>query len=74
MPKKKPSYICECKTVYLSEIVRAIRKHNAETLLDIQNITKATTGCGRCKNQVEYILGKELEQKRKGGYQLRLKL
>jgi NAD(P)H-nitrite reductase large subunit len=67
-----PKYVCECKSVRLNEILRSIRKYNCSSLLDIQYQTKASTGCGRCKNQVQEILNSELEKKNKVGRQLKL--
>ncbi|MDD2277779.1 MAG: (2Fe-2S)-binding protein [Bacteroidales bacterium] len=74
MTSKRANYVCECKAVFRNEIVNSIKKGHAQTLLDIQNLTKASTGCGRCKNQVEWIINTELEKKRKHGLQLRLNL
>lgn len=69
---KRPKHICQCKAVTLSEIKKSITKSGARTLLDIQNLTKASTGCGRCKLQVEEILGKELVKINALGNQLRI--
>lgn len=48
--------ICKCKAVKLSEIKKAIQKQNAKTVGDIQRITGASTGCGRCERRIEQIL------------------
>jgi bacterioferritin-associated ferredoxin len=65
-------YICQCKSVKKNEIIKSIRKNGAETLLDIQNLTKAATGCGRCKDEVMGILEKEMVKKSAMGKQLRI--
>jgi nitrite reductase (NADH) large subunit len=60
MPKVN-KYICECKAVTNNNLLNAIRKAGAETLQDVQNLTKASTGCGRCKPNVLQVLKKELQ-------------
>jgi len=65
-------YVCECKSVKAFEIRDAVRKQGAQTLVDIQNITKASTGCGRCKPQVVDIMSKELKKRNISNQQLRL--
>lgn len=65
-------YICECKAVKANEIKSAIKTKGAQTFLDIQNITKASTGCGRCKQAVTDILNAELCKIEAKGKQLRL--
>jgi NAD(P)H-nitrite reductase large subunit len=67
-------YICDCKAVKVHEIRSAIKTKGAQTLLDIQNITKASTGCGRCKQPVTDILNAELRKIEVNGKQLRLNL
>jgi len=64
--------ICSCKGVTKDEIIKAVRK-GAATMLDIQAITKATTGCGRCKSVVSGILSKELKKEQNRNAQLRIK-
>jgi NAD(P)H-nitrite reductase large subunit len=64
-------YICHCKSVKKNEIIKAIRKNGAETLLDLQNLTKANTGCGRCKENVLSVLSKEITKRDSMGKQLR---
>lgn len=54
--------ICSCKGVTKADIVKAVKK-GALTVADIQVLTKAATGCGRCKNVVASLLAKELEIK-----------
>jgi NAD(P)H-nitrite reductase large subunit len=54
-------YICDCKAVTKTNLLNAIRKAGANNLLDIQNLTKASTGCGRCKSSVLQILEKETQ-------------
>lgn len=48
--------ICYCKHVFKHEIQKEIYKNNALNLSEIQLITKASTGCGRCTNNVIYII------------------
>ncbi len=65
-------YTCECKAVTQREIINAIRKKGARTFLDIQNITKASTGCGRCKPMVNDITIKEISKLKDKGEQLKI--
>lgn len=67
-------YVCECKSVKAFEIRNAVRKSGAETLTDVQNLTKASTGCGRCKGMVISILEVELKRLDAIGRQLKLGL
>lgn len=53
--------ICNCKFVFKSEIVDAINHKNALNIEDIQRITGASTGCGRCTRTVNSILKETLE-------------
>jgi len=70
----KGKYVCECKSIKASEIRKSIRESGAETLVDVQNLTKASTGCGRCKAQIIKILEVELKRILLAGRQLKLDL
>ncbi|WP_320052849.1 (2Fe-2S)-binding protein [uncultured Acetobacteroides sp.] len=63
--------ICNCKGVTKREILTAI-KNGTQTITDIQIITKASTGCGRCKATISSILDKERVKALKKGTQLRI--
>lgn len=54
--------ICKCKKVSEYEILFSIRNQNAKVWGDIQRITGASTGCGRCGSTVQRILASELEK------------
>ncbi|MFO8023167.1 MAG: (2Fe-2S)-binding protein [Perlabentimonas sp.] len=69
---KADKYICECKAVFPSEVAIAIKKKNARTLFDIQNLTKASTGCGRCKTQLLMLIESEIKRNDKAGKQLKI--
>ncbi len=64
--------ICNCYDVTKSDLVKAIRKHKLESLVDVQAATKASTGCGRCKPMVVGILEKELKKRMNSDSQLKL--
>lgn len=64
--------ICECKSVPKIEITEAIRKGGCQSIVDIQNTTGASTGCGRCKPAVIDILMKELQKQLDTSKQLKL--
>jgi NAD(P)H-nitrite reductase large subunit len=66
------NHICECKAVRKAEIISAIKQKKAETLLDIQNLTKATTSCGRCKPLVYQILEEEIKKNNRKDRQLKI--
>jgi NAD(P)H-nitrite reductase large subunit len=63
--------ICSCKGVTKSEIIKAV-KGGAQNIVDIQMLTKASTGCGRCKGIIHTILSKELEKLQEQNSQLRI--
>lgn len=57
-------FICECKSVYKSEIIKTIRDKGAENISQIQMLTRASTGCGRCKPLISHILNVELRKRK----------
>jgi nitrite reductase (NADH) large subunit len=65
-------YVCQCKSVTKAEVKSCITKSGARTLLDVQNLTKASTGCGRCKPYVMKIAEDELNKIKRKGIQLTL--
>ena len=56
----KSKFVCNCKCVTKKEILGSIRKKGADSFLEVRAITLATTGCGRCKPEVERIVLDEL--------------
>ncbi|MGA1864287.1 MAG: Fe-S cluster assembly protein NifU [bacterium] len=48
--------ICECFGVTDTEIERAIRENNLNTVEEVTNYTKAGGGCGNCHEAIEKIL------------------
>lgn len=70
--KKHFTNICECKSVSRSEITNSIRTGGCQTIIDIQNTTGASTGCGRCKPKVLEILMQELRTKNSNEKQLKI--
>jgi ferredoxin-nitrate reductase len=52
--------ICSCQTVTRGEIVHAIRDRALTTVSQIAEHTRATTGCGSCRSEVERILSTTL--------------
>ena len=55
--------VCFCNAVLCSDLVKAIRG-GAKTLDDIQNETRASTGCGGCEVEVLEILEDELTREK----------
>jgi len=55
-----------------SEIIKSMKEMGCQTILDIQNTTGASTGCGRCKSQVVEIMIKILSKMKESNRQLRL--
>ncbi len=53
--------ICFCKGVSYQQIVDAVNNKGAKVQEDIERITGASSGCGRCKRKVISIL-EELNQ------------
>ncbi|HUX54522.1 MAG TPA: (2Fe-2S)-binding protein [Williamwhitmania sp.] len=64
--------VCNCYDVTKVQLIKAIHKYSIDTITDLQNATKASTGCGRCKNVVKEILQEELEKQDWKNQQLRL--
>ncbi|NVO01855.1 MAG: (2Fe-2S)-binding protein [Bacteroidetes bacterium] len=57
------SKICFCKNIYKSEIIKAIKDFNLNTIEDIQIATEAGSICGTCLIDVRVILKQQLENK-----------
>lgn len=70
MPQSS-KFLCECKAVTANEIKKVIKTKGAESILDIQNLTKASTGCGKCKDAVAETLRIELQRIEAKAKQLR---
>ncbi len=66
--------VCQCFEVRKKDIVQLIRKNHIRKLVDIQTITRAATGCGRCKPLITAILKSEEHIRKKIGDQLLLDL
>ncbi|MFP4555968.1 MAG: (2Fe-2S)-binding protein [Bacteroidales bacterium] len=69
---KQYKHICLCKAVSHSEVISAIKKRDAKYLLDIQNITKVSTGCSRCKSLLLILAEKEIKKIEKIRKRLRI--
>lgn len=69
---QRVKFICNCKSVSKGEILTSIRKKGANSFSDVRAITLATTGCGRCKPDVESIVNKELQKHLGRKMQLRI--
>ena len=46
---------CKCKNVSIETIVEAV-KNGADTVEKVEEVTKAGTGCGRCKGIISNII------------------
>ncbi len=46
---------CKCKNVAIGTIVEAV-KNGADTVEKVGEVTKAGTGCGRCKSIISNII------------------
>ena len=53
--KPKEKIVCGCYKITEEEIVKAI-KNGATTVDSIGNITRAGTGCGKCKEKIQEII------------------
>ena len=53
--------ICKCMAVSEEEIIYTVKKKNAHTIAEIQRITGASTGCGRCGVKVQSIIDEQLK-------------
>lgn len=59
MSDESDSIVCFCHCVTQQSLLQAIRE-GAKTLVDIQEKTQASTGCGGCEPDVLEILEKAL--------------
>jgi len=57
--------ICTCFGVTEEEIERAIRENNLTTVEQVTNYTKAGGGCGQCHPDIERIIKKIQEERKK---------
>lgn len=57
--------ICKCKGVSYLDIVNSVRFKNARIFEDVQRITSASTGCGRCQRKVTLIIQEEVDKIKK---------
>lgn len=69
---QRVKFICNCKSVSKGEILTSIRKKGANSFSDVRTITLATTGCGRCKFEVESIVNDELKKHTDRNMQLKI--
>lgn len=53
------SIICFCNQVSDKEIRQVIKKNPGYSLTEVQQITTASTRCGRCLNEVTAIVNAE---------------
>ncbi|MCZ8343794.1 MAG: (2Fe-2S)-binding protein [Leptospira sp.] len=56
----RPKRVCLCRMVTEEDLVRAIHE-GAQTVEEIREKTRASTGCGTCSAQVYHILQRELQ-------------
>ncbi len=59
----KKRTICHCNGVTEAEVMRILKK-GAQNIGDISRLTLASTGCGRCKVEVEAIVAGYLKNKK----------
>jgi nitrite reductase (NADH) large subunit len=62
MAAKNKKTVCICNGVTKSEIVRILKK-GAINLEEVRQFTLASSGCGRCKPEVEAIVDDYLKGK-----------
>ena len=62
MTLKTNRIICICHSVNEKEILRLL-KRGARDLGEVKKFTLASTGCGRCKVEVEAVIEKYLSNK-----------
>ena len=54
---------CHCKNVTYGQIEKAVRQ-GAKTPEQVQKITGCGTGCGKCREFIEYLIRDFLEQQK----------
>ncbi len=59
---KEEKIVCGCYKVTENQIIEAI-KNGADTVEKVGQVTKAGTGCGRCKGKIQEIIDENKEQK-----------
>ena len=55
--------VCQCFGVTEPEIERVVRDNQLQTVEQVTHYTKAGGGCGKCKAQIEKILGRIGEER-----------
>lgn len=46
---------CRCKNISIEEVIKAV-ENGADTVEQVSEVTKAGTGCGRCKGLLNNII------------------
>lgn len=64
-PSEKEHVVCECLDVSADEI-RAAVAEGADSFLALQQMTKAGTGCGKCRDEIKKLLSEYLAAKAEG--------
>jgi ferredoxin-nitrate reductase len=55
--------VCSCMAVSQGEIVAAIRDRDLQTVEQVAEATRASTGCGGCRGDVAAVLGAHLRER-----------
>ncbi len=63
MVLKNNKIICQCNGVTKAEISLLLKK-GAKNVDEISNFTRASTGCGRCKIEIQALLDQHLIAKK----------
>jgi NAD(P)H-nitrite reductase large subunit len=62
MTINKSGIVCQCNGVTRNEVLKVLKK-GARNFDDVKKFTLASTGCGRCKNEIETITNQYLRDK-----------
>ncbi|RRF91102.1 MAG: (2Fe-2S)-binding protein [Coriobacteriaceae bacterium] len=60
-PMKMSKKFCNCRDVTYADIMKAIRG-GATTADEVSRVTGAGTGCGRCREALDYVVRDFLEE------------
>jgi bacterioferritin-associated ferredoxin len=59
----RPRKICLCFGLSKQDLIEAIEKNQIKTFEELQNLTKCSTNCGTCENEIKKLLKEQLSQK-----------
>lgn len=60
-PEDPQATICSCMNVSLAQITHAMKANDLRTAADVARATRASTGCGGCRPELEAVVVRHAE-------------